>query len=119
MRLVGERRNSKQKEILKMFTTKILKGAVIGGALGASLLAQSTAALAAPSNPAVIATVTVDLHPGDVAEALGRVIADLVRRTGATADASAPGVASRSPRAPARRAFRPPPRCASRWRCPC
>ena len=50
-----------------MFTTKILKGAVIGGALGASLLAQSTAALAAPSNPAVIATVTVDLHPGDVA----------------------------------------------------
>jgi hypothetical protein len=36
-----------------------------------------------------------EIHPGDVAEALGRVIADLVRRTGATADASAVLTAAR------------------------
>jgi hypothetical protein len=36
-----------------------------------------------------------EIHPGDVAEALSRVIADLVRRTGATADASAVLTAAR------------------------
>ncbi|HVA22795.1 MAG TPA: YncE family protein [Chloroflexota bacterium] len=50
-----------------MFTTTTFKGAVAGGALAAALLAQSTAALAAPLSPAVIATVTVDLHPRGVA----------------------------------------------------
>jgi hypothetical protein len=30
-----------------------------------------------------------EVHPGDVAEALGRVVADMVRRSGAVADASA------------------------------
>jgi hypothetical protein len=36
-----------------------------------------------------------EIHPGDVAEALGRVVADLVRRTGAVADASAALTAAR------------------------
>ena len=36
-----------------------------------------------------------EVHPGDVAGALGRVVADLVRRTGAVADASAALTAAR------------------------
>jgi hypothetical protein len=36
-----------------------------------------------------------EIHPGEVAEALGRVVADLVRRTGASADASAALTAAR------------------------
>jgi hypothetical protein len=36
-----------------------------------------------------------EIHPGDVADALGRVVADLVRRTGASADASAALTAAR------------------------
>jgi hypothetical protein len=36
-----------------------------------------------------------EIRPGDVAEALGRVVADLVRRTGASAEASAALTAAR------------------------
>jgi hypothetical protein len=36
-----------------------------------------------------------EIHPGDVADALGRVVADLVRRTGGVADASAALTAAR------------------------